>query len=102
MEPATCCATTYPAVSELNLGRTRPGIDNLAIDKDDSVFVSHFTDGGISQLRHDGTEHVVVEAAVLTPWGIAFDHHGDLIIADGLGIMRCSASGAVEAVSSTC
>ena len=87
-----------PSRQRVNLGRTRPGIDNFAIDKDDSVFVSHFTDGGISQLRHDGSEHVVVEAALPTPWGIAFDHRGDLIIADGLGIMRCSASGASSGV----
>ena len=83
-----------PTRERVKLGRTRPGIDNFAIDNDDRLFISHFTDGGVSQLNKDGSEHVIVEAALPTPWGIAFDRDGDLIIADGLGIMRCSASGA--------
>jgi len=79
------------------LATVRPGIDNIAIHPDDRLFVSHFVDGGVSEVATDGSnaERVVVPGGLVGPWGLACAENGGLYIADGLSLATFSSAGEV-------
>ncbi len=66
------------------LATLRPGLDNLDFDKNGRLYVSHFSDGGISRIQADGSEHSICPAGFVGPYGIAFGDDGALYCCDGL------------------
>jgi len=85
------------------VARVRPGIDNLAIDADGKLYLSHFVDGGVAEVAMDGSnsERVLVEAGWVGPWGIACDTaSGTCFVVDGLSLAMISPSGERSAVGS--
>ena len=79
------------------IATVRPGIDNLAISPDNRLFVSHFVDGGVSEVATDGSnvERVLVPGGLVGPWGLACGENDSLYIADGLSLATLSANGEV-------
>ncbi len=79
------------------IATVRPGIDNLAISPDNRLFVSHFVDGGVSEVATDGSnvERVLVPGGLVGPWGLACGENNTLYIADGLSLATLSADGEV-------
>ena len=85
------------------IAKVRPGIDNLAIDDDGKLYLSHFVDGGVAEVAMDGSneERVLVEAGWVGPWGIACDTaSGTCFVVDGLSLAMISAEGERSAVGS--
>ena len=59
----------------------RPGLDNLAFDATNRLYVSSYTDGGIVEVLDDGSSRTVLESGIITGGGLTvFD--GDLYVAD--------------------
>ncbi len=79
------------------IAKVRPGIDNLAFETDDRMFVSHFIDGGVAEVAADGSdaERVLVPSRFVGPWGVAVDRRGELYIGDGLSLAVVSEAGVV-------
>ena len=75
------------------VGRSRPGIDNFAIDTNNRLFISHFVDGGVAEILSDGQERVLVAAGFLGPWGIALASDGTLYAGDGGSLAAAAADG---------
>jgi sugar lactone lactonase YvrE len=48
-----------------------PGLDNLAFDSHDRLFVSHFQDGFIAEVERDGQVRMVSRAGMILPGGVA-------------------------------
>ena len=65
------------------VGKVRPGIDNLAIDPSNRLFISHFVDGGVAEILSNGQERVLVPAGFLGPWGLAASSSGTVYTCDG-------------------
>lgn len=72
---------------------TRPGLDNLDFDSEGRLFVSHYIDGGVSEILADGRERVVVPPALVGPFGIALDGAGAIYAADGTSLARLTPDG---------
>ena len=75
------------------VGKVRPGIDNLAIDADNRLFISHFVDGGVAEVLSNGQERVLVPAGFLGPLGLAVGGDGGLYAADGMSLVAVAADG---------
>jgi glucose/arabinose dehydrogenase len=78
----------------------RPGLDNCAFDPDGRLFVSHFIDGGITEISSDGAQREVVAPGLLGPWGIDVDAAGVLYIADGMRLLAVGADGRQRIIAS--
>ncbi|MBI3303847.1 MAG: SMP-30/gluconolactonase/LRE family protein, partial [Deltaproteobacteria bacterium] len=76
------------------LARVRPGIDNLAFSPDNRLFISHFIDGGVTEVATDGsnTERVLVPKGFVGPWGLACGDAEQLYVADGLSLAVLSST----------
>jgi len=84
------------------IARVRPGIDNLAIDRSGRLFLSHYVDGGVAEVRTDGSngERVLVPPGWVGPWGIACDPSGTALVADGLSLAALDSSGRIHHIGS--
>lgn len=85
------------------VAKVRPGIDNLAIDADGRLYLSHFVDGGVAEVAMDGSnkERVLVAPGWVGPWGIACDSaSGTCFVVDGLSLAMISADGRRSVVGS--
>lgn len=84
------------------IARVRPGIDNLALDRAGRLFLSHYVDGGVAEVRTDGSsvERVLVPPGWVGPWGIACDPSGTALVVDGLSLVSLSAAGQVTHIGS--
>jgi sugar lactone lactonase YvrE len=69
------------------VGRPGVGLDNLALDGDDRIFVSSFMDGSIVEVTGPETNRVVLPSTVNSPGGVAYTAAGRLFLADG-GALR--------------
>ena len=69
------------------LAALRPGLDNLDITADDRIFVSHFIDGGVSEIDADGRELPLSPPGLVGPYGIDCAADGTLWAADGIAIV---------------
>ena len=69
------------------VGRPGVGLDNLALDGDDRIFVSSFMDGSIVEVTGPETNRVVLPSSVNSPGGVAYTAAGRLFLADG-GALR--------------
>lgn len=69
------------------VGRPGVGLDNLALDADDRLFVSSFTDGSIVEVTGPETIREVMRGGVNSPGGLAWlaadGGAGRLFVADG-------------------
>jgi sugar lactone lactonase YvrE len=81
------------------LGVTRPGLDNLDFGPDGRLFVSHYIDGGVSELLGDGRERIIVPPALVGPYGIALDGAGAIYVADGTSLARIAPDGRLSHVA---
>jgi sugar lactone lactonase YvrE len=79
------------------IAKVRPGIDNLAFSPDNRLFISHFVDGGVTEVATDGsnTERVLVPGGLVGPWGLACGNAEQLYINDGLSLAVLSPTRAV-------
>jgi len=75
------------------VGKSRPGIDNFAIDANNRLFISHFVDGGVAEILSDGQERVLVAAGFLGPWGVAIASDGTLYAGDGGSLAATAGDG---------
>lgn len=85
------------------VAKVRPGIDNLAIDADGKLYLSHFVDGGVAEVAMDGSneERVLVDPGWVGPWGIACDtSSGTCFVVDGLSLAMISSKGERSTVGS--
>ena len=69
------------------VGRPGTGLDNLALDRDDRIFVSSFMDGSIVEVTGPDTIRQVLPSHVNSPGGVAYTPEGRLFLADG-GALR--------------
>ncbi len=63
------------------VGTLRPGLDNLAFDSDDGLFVSSYSDGSVVEVLSPTENRTVIEGGLSMPGGLAF-HQGRLYVAD--------------------
>lgn len=84
------------------IAKVRPGIDNLAIDAQGRLFLSHFVDGGVAEVAMDGSnrERVLVQPGWVGPWGIASTPGGTSYLVDGLSLASLSPAGQVARIGS--
>ena len=68
------------------VGRPGTGLDNLALDVDDRIFVSSFVDGSIVEVTGPDTNRQVLPSHVNSPGGIAYTAEGRLFLADGAAL----------------
>ena len=83
-----------------SLARLRPGIDNCEYGPAGGLFVSHFIDGGLTEILGDGNLREVLAPGLLGPWGIAVDADGLLYVADGMRLLAVDARGRPSTVAS--
>ena len=69
------------------VGRPGTGLDNLALDRNDRIFVSSFMDGSIVEVTGAETIRQVLPSHVNSPGGVAYTAEGRLFLADG-GALR--------------
>jgi len=81
--------------AKTRIATASPGLDNLAFSLKGELFVSHYTDGSISEVLSGGAERVLVEQGMVGPFGLAFGPDGALYIADGMSYAICSPDGIV-------
>jgi sugar lactone lactonase YvrE len=86
--------------SSSSLAMLRPGLDNCAFDPDGRLFVSHFIDGGITEILSDGAQREVVAPGLLGPWGIDVDAEGVLYVADGMRLVAVGVEGRQRVIAS--
>lgn len=79
--------------NKTRVATVRPGIDNFAFSPQDRMFVSHFVDGGISEIVSNGTERVIVAQGFIGPFGIAVAPDGHVWVADGLSVAEIGSDG---------
>jgi len=68
-----------------------PGIDNLAFDSRDRLFVSHSDDGSIFQILPGGHPRMISEGGMIAPGGVAVldrPHGGESVFVADLWTMR--------------
>ena len=68
------------------VGRPGVGLDNLALDGDDRIFVSSFMDGSIVEATGPETNRVVLPSHVNSPAGLAYTASGRLFLGDGAAL----------------
>nr|HRC87102.1 SMP-30/gluconolactonase/LRE family protein [Thermoanaerobaculia bacterium] len=80
-----------------------PGLDSLAIDRRDRVFVSSNVTGEVAEVKSDGSVRVVRHGGLTAPGGLALLPRADgesLFVADLSGLEELdSASGAVRSIA---
>jgi len=81
------------------VGVTRPGIDNIAFGKAGELYVSQCTDGGVTVFSENGDQRVLVDSAMLGPWGMGRARDGGVWVADGLSTGRIEPNGTVRRLS---
>ncbi len=74
----------------------RPGIDNLAFDDANRLFVSHFVDGGVAEIDADGNERVLAVPGLLGPFDVSVAPDGTIYAADGMCMLAVTPRGDVE------
>ncbi len=74
------------------VGRPGTGLDNLALDRDDRIFVSSFMDGSIVEVTGPDTVRQVLLSHVNSPGGIAYTAEGRLFLADGAALRELDPS----------
>ena len=74
------------------VGRPGTGLDNLALDRDDRIFVSSFMDGSIVEVTGPDTVRQVLPSHVNSPGGIAYTAEGRLFLADGAALRELDPS----------
>jgi sugar lactone lactonase YvrE len=79
--------------AKTTIAKVRPGIDNLAIDASNHVFISHFIDGGVAEILDNGQERVLVPAGLLGPLGLAVGGDGTLYAGDGMSVAAFAPDG---------
>jgi sugar lactone lactonase YvrE len=80
------------------IAKVRPGLDNLALTEDDRLFVSHFVDGGVTEIMADGTERELVPSGFLGPLGLAVADDGLLYAGDGISMAAITKDGTCRRV----
>jgi len=75
------------------LGQVAFGIDNLAYTDDGRLFVSHFTDGSITEVAFGAEANALVSGGMLGPFGLAVAADGNLLIADGMSMATVTDQG---------
>lgn len=70
----------------------RPGIDNFAFSPAGRMFVSHFVDGGVSEIVA-GRERPIVPPGFVGPFGLAATADGRVFVADGLSLAEIAPDG---------
>jgi sugar lactone lactonase YvrE len=75
------------------IGQVAYGIDNLAYTDDGRLFVSHFTDGSITEIKGASENQAVVNGGMLGPFGLATGSDGNLVIADGMSMATLTEGG---------
>ena len=78
------------------LANVRPGIDNLAFGDTNRLFISHFVDGGVSEIMANGSERPVVQPGLLGPFGLTVTREGAVFAADGMSMVAVSPDGEVS------
>jgi sugar lactone lactonase YvrE len=84
--------------SRRRLAALRPGLDNLEIDSDDRLFVSHFIDGSVAEIMPNGDERRLVGPGIGGPYGLGVSAQGTLYAADGIAIIAVTGEGACKRV----
>ena len=77
------------------LATLAPGLDNLAFDAEDNLYVSSFTDATIEEVLDDGTTRVVSQGGMTSPGGIAIAQMADgdsVFVADFFGLREFDAA----------
>jgi sugar lactone lactonase YvrE len=75
------------------LGQVAFGIDNLDYTSDGRLFVSHFTDGSITEVTSSTESRALICGGMLGPFGLAAGADGNLIIADGMSMATLTEQG---------
>jgi sugar lactone lactonase YvrE len=78
--------------TKTKLASVRPGIDNFAFAPDGRMFVSHFVDGGVSEIVAGGRERAIVAAGFVGPFDVAAAA-GRVFVADGLSLVEIVSDG---------
>jgi sugar lactone lactonase YvrE len=73
-------------------GRSRPGIDNLAVDSDGRVFISYYIDGAVYELSASNVVRELMPPGLLGPYGVTVNDAG-VYIADGLAMVSLAPDG---------
>jgi len=79
--------------AKTRLAVVRRGIDNFAFSPQGRMFVSHFVDGGVSEIAANGSERVIVPPGFVGPFDIAAAADGRLFVADGLSLAEIGQGG---------
>ena len=74
----------------------RPGQDNLVFGPAGRLFITHFIDGGVSELVGDGEERALVDPGFLFPFALTFGTDGTLYAADGMSLRAVDSNGDVD------
>ena len=74
-------------------GRLDPGLDNLTF-VGDRLFVSHLTDGRITEILGGGKTRTLLPGGLNWPLDLAMGDDGQLYVADGTALLRRSRPGA--------
>lgn len=80
------------------VGSSYCGADNLAIDSDDRIYVSHFVDGGIDELAL-GQLRQIVPSGFIGPFGLTVSADGSVYVADSVSLARIGDQGTIDRVS---
>ena len=75
-----------------------PGLDNLEIADNGTVYVSSFIAGGVISVAVDGARTTVIPHGLLGPYGIAIDDGGTLYAAEGFSVAAVTPDGEVHRV----
>lgn len=78
------------------IAQIRPGIDNLAFSPTGELYVSNFSDGGISRIGSNGEETELIGRGLLGPFGLATGRQGETYIADGMSYAVMSPDGVIS------
>ncbi|MFC1714280.1 ester cyclase [Candidatus Poribacteria bacterium] len=79
-----------------------PGLDNLAFDSQDRLFVSHTSEGSILEVLPDGTARIVSPGGMISPGGVAVlarDDGGESVFVTDLFTLREFDSATGEEIS---
>ncbi len=85
--------------SRETLASVNPGIDNFAIADDGRLFVSHFTDGRVSEVT-GGTERVLSPSGLIGPFGLDRLADHSLLTADALAVNQIGPGGEARVIMS--
>lgn len=80
------------------LARLDPGLDNLTF-VGERLFVSHLTDGRVTEILADGRTRLLVPPGLNWPLGLSVAENGTLFIADGFSFYALPSNGKLTRVS---